>query len=148
MIRAGKEPAEDVRRAFVRAIELAGLKVDRVRMFTGQSVAGRFIMGTAKPESWTHESPALGLQTFVDFTGEIGKVEIRCIATDADPLMNVFAAPTLRHCSCELESLPETIQAVWAERRLVIDWVQQGERDSRFVGRWVWEVPAGPGMGL
>lgn len=141
MTRAGKEPAEDVKRAFVRAIERIGLKVHRVQMFTGEPAEGRFIMGSAKPEGWAHECPAIGMRTFVDFTGEIGNVEIRCSATDEDPLMNMFSAPTLRHCSCDLGSLPDILQAVWDERRRVIDWAKQVDQDSRFVGRWVWQAP-------
>ena len=141
MIRAGKEPAEDVKRAFVRAIELAGLKVHFVQMIRGEHVAGRFIMGAANPVGWAHECPAIGLHTFVDFTGEVGPVEIRCSATDQDPLMNMFVTPTVRHCSCELASLPETLPAVWKERQVVIDRVKQDKLDSRFVGRWVWEAP-------
>jgi hypothetical protein len=148
MTRAGKEPAEDAKRAIIRAIGLAGLKVHRVRMFKGEGVAGRFIMCAANPEGWAHECPALGMHTFVDFTGEIGQVEIRCSATDEDPLMNALTAPTLRHCSCELDRLPETLQAVWKERQVIIDRATHGEGGSRFVGRWVWEAPEEPDVGL
>ena len=148
MIRAGKEPAEDVKRAFVRAIALAGLQVHRVQMFQGAGVAGRFVMGSANPDGWAHECPVIGMHSFVDFTGEISAVAIRCSATDQDPLMNVFLAPTIRDCSCALENLPETLQAVWAERQVVIDWVTQVKLASRFVGRWVWEAPEEPDVGL
>ena len=141
MTRAGKEPAEDVKRAFVRAIELAGLKVHFVQMSKSQGVAGRWIMGAANPEGWAHECPAIELHAFVDLTGDIGAVEIRCSATDDDPLEKVFVAPTVRHCSCPLESLPETLVAVWEERQAVIDRVRRGEQDSHFVGRWEWKAP-------
>ena len=148
MTRAGKEPAEDAKRAFVRAIKQAGLRVHRVEMFKGGDTPGRFVFGTANPEGWAHECPAIELRTFVDFTGEIGPVEIRCSATDDDPIMNVFSAPNLRGCSCELAALPETLEAVWQERQAVLDWVKQAERDSRFVGRWVWEAAEEPDVRL
>ena len=50
MTRAGKEPAEDAKRAFVRAIKQAGLRVHRVEMFKGGDTPGRFVFGTANPE--------------------------------------------------------------------------------------------------
>jgi len=148
MTRAGKEPAEDAKRAFARAIKHAGLVVRRVEMFKGGNTPGRFVFGTANPEGWAQESPAVELRTFVDFAGEIGPVEIRCSATDDDHVMNVFNAPTLRDCSCELAALPETLDAVWQERQVVLVWVKQGEPNSRFVGRWVWEAPGEPDIKL
>ena len=140
MIHAGKEPAEDTKRAFVRAIELAGLKVHRVQTFTSQGMPGRFILGTANPAGWPHESPAIEMQMFVSFTGVTGQVEIRCIATDGEPLMNALSALILQHCSCNLGDLPETLQAVWNERRLVIDQGRQGRHNKGFVGRWIWKA--------
>ena len=38
MARAGKEPAEDVKRAFRRAIELTGLKAHRVEMIKSEGI--------------------------------------------------------------------------------------------------------------
>jgi len=140
MTRKGKKSAEDVKKAFVRAIELAGLKVDFVQRFKGEVVARQLVIGTAKPEGWPHKSPPIEMHALVDLTGEIGAVDIRCSATDQDSLKNIFGAPKLRDCSCELEDLPETLQAVWAERQVVIDRVKQGGDGSRFVGRWVWQV--------
>ena len=142
MNRAGKEPAEDVKRAFVRAIEMAGLQVHFVQMFKSQGRAGRWIMGAANPEGWAHKLPAIALHAFVDDTGRTGAVEIRCSATDDDPLKKVFVAPTVRHCSCALQSLPETLRAVWEERHMVVDRIKQGNLGPRFVGQWTWEVPA------
>ncbi len=52
MTRSGKEPAEDVKRAFRRAIKLAGLKAHRVEMFKTEGSGGRIVMGSANPEGW------------------------------------------------------------------------------------------------
>ena len=41
MTRAGREPAEDVKRAIRRAIEFAGLEVSEVRMFKTEGLHGR-----------------------------------------------------------------------------------------------------------
>ena len=140
MSRAGKEPAEDVKRAFIRAIQSAGLQVHRVQMFKG-GVTGRFVIGTANPVAWPHEAPAMELRTFMDFNGKIGPIEIYCRATDEDPLMNMFVAPTVRNCRCKLEDLPEALHAVWAERQDVIDQGRSRPNTSRFAGRWLWEAP-------
>ena len=79
--------------------------------------------------------------TLVSFSGKVGRVEIRCAATDEDHLLSAFSARTVRACSCELEDLPATLKAVWAERHLIIDLEKQGKLTSAFVGRWTWEAP-------
>ena len=84
------------------------------------------------------------MRTFIDFKRSIGSVEIRCSANDEDRIMNVYRAPTVRDCSCELENLSEILAAVWKERQIVLDWVKRVDRESRFVGRWVWAPPVGP----
>lgn len=140
MTRAGKEPAEDVKRAFTRAIAATGLEVQWVKMFRG-GLEGRFIMGTARPPGWTQEAPAVELHAQVGFNGQISVVEIRCAATDDDRLMNTLVAPTVRNCHCTLEDLPETLQAVWAERQVVMEQTKGGSFKSRFEGRWLWEAP-------
>ena len=142
MTRAGKEPAEDVKRAFRRAIKLAGLKVHRVEMHKTEGVNGRLILGSANPEGWPHECPALGMSTAVDFGGNVGPVTMRCAATEEDPLPNTFIARTVRGCSCQLQDLPATLKAVWAERQVIIDLVKRGELvESKFIGCWTWETP-------
>jgi hypothetical protein len=141
MTRAGKEPAEDVKRAFRRAIELAGLKVHRVEMFKTEGFTGRIILGSANPEGWPHKCPAMEMSTLVGFGGEIGRVDIRCAATDEDHLVSGFSARTVRNCSCELKDLPVTLKAVWAERQAIVDLVKQGKLTSAFVGHWTWEAP-------
>ena len=98
-------------------------------------------MGSANPEGWPHKCPAIEMNTLVDFNGEVGRVDIRCAATDEDHLLSAFSARTVRACSCELEDLLATLKAVWAERQLIIDLVKQGKLTSAFVGRWTWEAP-------
>ena len=100
MTRAGKEPAEDVKRAIRRAIELAGLKVHDLRMFKSTAVDGRIVVGAASPAGWPHEPPAIGLNALVGFDGAIGEIEIRCAATDGDPLMEAFRALLIQQCNC------------------------------------------------
>jgi hypothetical protein len=141
MTRAGKEPAEDVKRAIRRAIELAGLEVLSITMQSMSGYRCRLVQGMAIPDGWPHEVPALSLLVQVGFDGSIEEVQILCAATDEDPVQNVFNAPTLQDCYCPLKELPTTVKEVWVSRRQVIDRLKSGEAPPIFDGRWTWEVP-------
>lgn len=138
MTRAGKEPAEDVKRAFRRAIEFAGLKPHEVRMYKMAEIQGRAVHGSAFPENWPHEIPAIEMITTVNFDGTVDDVQIRCSATDGDPLMETFRAPHLQQCTCDLADLPMTLKEVWAARREVVARLAQGEAPPIFDGKWNW----------
>jgi hypothetical protein len=65
MTRAGKEPAEDVKRAFQRAIELAGLKAHRVEMFkAGGALSCPLSCGSGGASLATNVLPADVLERF------------------------------------------------------------------------------------
>ena len=144
MTRAGKEPAEDVKRSIRRAIELAGLEVRDIRMFKSPGLDVRTVLGAASPAGWPHELPAIGLCAVVGFDGTIGEIEIRCAATDGDPLMQTYSAPHVQGCNCQLAELPTTLKEVWVARREVIARFQAGEAAPIFDGKWSWEVPSTP----
>jgi hypothetical protein len=137
---AGKEPAEDAKRAFRRAIELAGLDVHEVRMLKSEGLNGRMILAAGKPPKWPHDLPAIEMVAVVGFDGVTGEVEIRCAATDGDPVLETFNAPLLQHCSCPLASLPTTLKEVWIARREVISRLKAGESPPIFDGKWSWKM--------
>ena len=93
MTRAGKEPAEDAKRAIRRAFEVVGLETREVRMFKSSTSEGRIVLGTASPTGWPHELPAIELLVWVGFDGSVGEADIRCAATDGDPLMESVCSP-------------------------------------------------------
>ena len=138
MTHAGKEPAEDVKRAIRRAVELAGLKAARIAMFKSTEADGRIVLGAASAADWPHELPALELWAVVGFDGTVGEVEIRCAATDGDPLMEMYNAPLLQRCNCRLADLPVTLKEVWIARREVIARLEAGESPPIFDGKWNW----------
>ena len=140
MTRAGKEPAEDVKRTFRRAIEFAGLEIQQVRMYKMPAMECRAIHGTAVPEGWAHENSAIELLAKVGFDGSISEVEIRCPATDGDPLIELFRAPRLQNCRCDLAAASTTLKAVWAARREVIRRLEAGEMPPIFDGKWIWAL--------
>ena len=80
MTRAGREPAEDVKRAIRRAIEIAGLETRQVRMFKSSEADGRIVLAAASPADWPHDLPALELFVLVGFDGSVGEfnINMRC----------------------------------------------------------------------
>jgi hypothetical protein len=144
--RAGKEPAEDVKRAVRRAIALAGLEMQTLRMFKSPGVDGRLVFGAASPAGWPYESPAIGLHVMVRFDGTVDEIQISCAATDGNPLMEVFRAPHLQGCSCRLADLAATLKEVWIARREVITQFQAGKAGPIFDGKWNWTTPNPPSL--
>lgn len=140
MTRAGKEPAEDVKRAIRRAIELAGLEVDELRMFKSTRLEGRIVLGAASPAGWPHDLPAITFLASVGYDGSVGEIEIRCAATEGDPLTGVFRVPRVQQCNCRLADLPTTLKEVWVARREVIARLEAGEAAPIFDGKWNWTI--------
>ena len=140
MTRAGREPTEDVKRAFRRAIEFAGLEVCTVQMVKMDEHRGRLVLGGAKPQGWKHELPAVEISALVKFNGEIGLVAIRCGACDDNPIEHVFDAPRLQDCRCDLTDLPQTLKDVWAARGSVLQRWKKGERLPIHDGQWTWKL--------
>jgi hypothetical protein len=132
LTRGGKEPAEDVKRAIHRAIELAGLEAQEVRMLKASQLDRRIILGDARPAGWPYKSSAISIMTFVAFSEAVGKAEIRCLASDGDPIVHCFTAPLLPGCRSQLSDLPPTLKEVWIARRKVIARVQAGETGPIF----------------
>ena len=140
MTRAGKEPAEDVKRAIRRAIKFAGLEARDVRMFKSPGLDGRIVLGSASPAGWPYDLSAIELFAMVGFDGAVGEVQVRCTASDDDPLMGAFIAPHLQRCQCRLVDLLPTLKEVWVARRDVIARLAAGEVPPIFDGKWNWAV--------
>ena len=141
MTRAGREPTEDVKRSFRRAIEFAGLDVCTVQMVKMDQSDGRWVVGRAKPAWWKHELPAIEVSALVKFSGEVGLVDIRCAACDDDPVAHIFDAPRLQDCRCNLTDLPQVLKEVWAARSSVLQRWKNGECLPIHDGRWTWDSP-------
>jgi len=103
-------------------------------------IQGRLIHGTASPEGWPHDIPAIEMLTTVRFDGTVDAVQIRCGASDGDPLMEAFRAPHVQQCYCDTVDLPITLKEVWAARREVVARLEHGEMPPIFDGKWKWET--------
>jgi hypothetical protein len=54
--------------------------------------------------------------------------------------MEMWTAPRICDCYCDLPSLPATLKEVLAARREVIARLEEGDTPPIFDGRWTWEV--------
>ena len=138
MTRAGKEPTEDVKRAFQRAIDFAGLDVYKIQMVKSDEGGGRGVIGWAKPQWWRHDCPAIEMSTLVKFDGQVELVNVRCAACDDDPIAHVFEAPRIQECRCSLAELPQVLKEVWAARGSILQRWKNGESLPIYDGRWTW----------
>jgi hypothetical protein len=109
-------------------------------MFMTARLNGRFVLGGARPACWPYEIPGVSFMSVVGFDGAVGEVEIRCSASNGDPLMNLYTVPNLKKCSCRLDDLPATLKEVWVSRREVIARMAAGEAEPIFDGRWTWAI--------
>jgi hypothetical protein len=141
MTRAGKEPAEDVKRAVRRAIEFAGLQAGGVRMVKSARDGGRWVHGQARPDGWGHDCPPMSVLVLIKFDGEVERARVLCSATKDDPAMAVFDTPNVQHCWCDLADLPRVLKEVWAARGEVLRRVESGEPPPFWEGGWPWDVP-------
>jgi hypothetical protein len=137
--RAGREVAEDAKRAVRRAFECVGLKPCQVRMIMAQDQKARFILGGANPQGWAYDIPALSVEFWVTTSGRITPVKVFCDAGDDDPTTSTaFGVLAVKDCVCRLEELPEILKGVWAEREELVARQKAGERVRSFTGRFRW----------
>ena len=116
MTRAGREPAEDVKRRMMRACEEAGLEVATGRMYLSKDAGVRVLLVCASLPAWPHERPMLTLLTTVGIDGSwSGKIDIRSAAAENNPIREFWNTPTLRGRSavpldCLVDQLHETME--------------------------------------
>ena len=144
MARAGKEPAEDVKRAFRRAIDLVGLTVGELHMYKTRGVEARIVHATAGPQGCPQERFPVELVAAVGFDGTVSPIRINCSASDGDPLMEMFTAPRIQKCTCDVAELSLTLKEVWVARREVLARLEAGETPPVFAGKWNWCVHSSP----
>ena len=83
MTRAGREPAEDVKRRLVAACQEVGLTVASARMHLIKEAGSRVVHVEPKVAGWSHESPTLSILASVKTSGDWpGSVDIRCVGSD------------------------------------------------------------------
>jgi hypothetical protein len=140
MTRAGREPAEDVKRRLVNACQEAGLVVTHATMRLLQQADARLIYVGASFPDWPYESPTVGLMATVPVTGRWPEsIDIRCCATEGDPAL--ISGPLMRgRTNAPFIEIVEQLQATLTEREQVITAVKAGIAGPYRFEHSVWHV--------
>src|SRR4051812_33577028 len=86
MTRAGREPAEDVKRRLVSVCQEVGLTAVKASMHLMPDAAARIIYVEASFANWPYEASTVALMARMPITGAWPDfVDIRCCATEGDP---------------------------------------------------------------
>ncbi len=88
MNRAGREPAEDVKRRMVSACQEVGLVVNHANMQLDRASSQRLVHVGASVAEWPHAVPTLSIMAWVPISGGHPQtVDIRCAGADDDPVL-------------------------------------------------------------
>ena len=140
MTRAGREPAEDVKRRLAAACEEIGLTVAYATMHLLPEAGIRLIHVGGSLADWPHERATISLMAQVPVSGQWPNVvDIRCCATKGDPVE--VNAPWMRgRDRVPFDDLIEQMQATLAEREQVIAAAEKGVPGPYTFERSVWEL--------
>ncbi len=139
MTRAGREPAEDVKRRLVTACQEVGLTVTNASMHLTKELGARVVHVEGKVAGWSHEAPTLSTLAIVKETGDWPKtIDIRCVASDEDPAM--LSGPWMKgRRAVAFGELIEQLQETLKEREMVIAAAKSGIAGPYKFQRSVWE---------
>lgn len=139
MTRAGREPAEDVKRRLVAACQEVGLTVASARMHLVKEAGARVVHVEGKVSGWSHELPTLSLLAVVKQTGDWPEsVDIRCIGSNEDSI--TLSGPWMKGRSeVPFGELIEQLQETLRERDIVIAAVEAGIAGPYRFERSIWE---------
>ena len=141
MTRAGREPAEDVKRRLVAACEEVGLSVDSatISLLPRAGEGARLIHVGASLPGWPYETSTVTVMTTVPVTGQWPDfVDIRCSAAAGDPAQ-AFGPWMQGRDKVPVTELVEQLLATLAERTQVMAAVEKGiSGPYRFERSW-WE---------
>ena len=141
MSRAGREPAEDLKRRLSAACQEVGLVVSSARMTLVKGEKLRVIHVAASSHGWPHELPMVSLMAVISTGGDWNRtVDVRCSATDENPLS--LCIPWMKgRGQVRLEELVEQLRETLNEREQVIAAIKCGIDGPYTFERSVWEVP-------
>ena len=128
MARAGREPAEDVKRRIVAACKQAGLKVLSARMYLRHDQGDRVIHVCASSPDRPYDQVSVDIMTIVTLNGNWGgKLDIRCAACEIKSDVNFWDIPMMRgRNSVPLEELVEAIKKTVEEQEQVVAAMKMG----------------------
>lgn len=139
MSRAGREPAEDVKRRLVAACQEVGLTVASARMHLIKEAGARVVHVEGRIDDWPHETPTLSILATVSESGDWPEsVDIRCVGSDEDRAM--LNGPWMKgRGKVAFGELVEELQETLREREMVIAAGRSGIPGPYKFERSVWE---------
>jgi hypothetical protein len=140
MTRAGREPAEDVKRRLVATCQEVGLLVKTATMNLSKEFGVRLVHVDASLPDWPHEIGMLSVTAKVGVAGEWPKsVDIRCIASRENPTS--VTGPWMKgRDEVPFQNLIEQLQATLSEREQVIAITESGIAGPYVFERSVWKT--------
>lgn len=143
MSRAGREPAEDVKRRIVAACASVGLKVNSARMYLRKFQSDRVILVAASPADWTGRRPMVTVLTTVSLDGDwSGRVDVRCSAGETESVVKFWDIPVMQgRNTVSLEDLPAQLCATIQEREQVVAAMRLGVTGPYTFSQTRWQKP-------
>ena len=139
MSRAGREPAEDVKRRLVAACQEVGLVVKTATMHLSKEFGERLVHVDAAPPDWPHDTGMLSVMTQVGVSGEWPTtIDIRCIASRENPA-SVLGPWMKGRDKVPFQRLIEELQATLNEREQVIEMAGSGVAGPYVFEKSVWK---------
>jgi len=142
MNRAGREPAEDLKRRIVAACEEVGLKKGHAWARQAAEHRTRVLMIGASPPNWSSMYPVVEILATVGFNGDwSGNVDIRCSASDPDEPDNFWRPVMQGRHEVPLGDLIPVLQEVLEERAQVLESLRAGRQGPFRFPKAVWVLP-------
>lgn len=143
MNRAGREPAEDVKRRIVSSCRAAGLEIRSAWMRLQRDRRGRIVQVDAFAPGGRFQTSILGITALVSATGDWPiTVEIRCAAAEDDIATNVWNVPVLRgRDTVPISNLEEQLAETLVEREQVVAARKMGIDGPYIFEGSTWMVP-------
>lgn len=148
MSRAGREPAEDVKRRIVAACKQVDLEVQGAKMYLRHEHGDRVLRVYASSPTCPCEQASIGITAIMTLGGNwSGELDIRCAAcdVDSDP-PRVWEIPVMRgRHAVPLEDLVEALKRTLEEQEQVIAAMKMGIEGPFRFEQTCWERPSGIG---
>jgi len=139
MSRAGREPAEDVKRRLVAACQEVGLEVANANMHLMREHGVRLVHVGASIPNWAQETPMLTVMAHVDINGQWPEmVDIRCTASTDSEFGFHDCWMKGRH-AVPLQDLIDQLTQTLKEREQVIALVQERVPSPYVFEHTVWD---------
>jgi hypothetical protein len=139
-LRAGEEPAQDLKRRLGECMERCGLSVliSTTRLLREERVRVVFVQGYLR--SGRSVYAGLGVQGVLSLGGDLfDGLRLICLASDEDPRRVAFTAPLLRgRESAPLKDLEGTMRETLFERAVVLRRLAAGESAPFVFERSCW----------